>query len=74
MEGQVPPCLAWRDRSHPVSLGGTGPTLSAETGFTLASFAYTYNAANQRVGRTESDSSYWLYQYDALGQVIAAKK
>jgi len=48
------------------SLGGTGSTLSA--------FAYTYNAANQRMRVDLADGSFWLYAYDALGQVIAAKK
>ena len=37
-------------------------------------FNYQYNAANQRIGRTETDSSSWLYQYDALGQVIEGRK
>jgi RHS repeat-associated protein len=46
---------------------------------TLNSFAYAYNAANQRtradVGGTSSESpTYWLYTYDSLGQVISGKK
>jgi YD repeat-containing protein len=44
------------------------------TGSTLASFAYTYNDANQRVRVTLADGSYWLYEYDRLGQVIAGRK
>jgi RHS repeat-associated protein len=39
-----------------------------------ASFNYNYNTANQRTQRTEADSSYWVYQYDALGQVISGKR
>jgi RHS repeat-associated protein len=35
------------------------------------SFAYQYNAANQRTRATLTDGSYWVYQYDALGQVIS---
>ena len=48
------------------SLGGTGSTLSA--------FAYTYNAANQRVRVDLADGSFWLYEYDALGQVKSGKR
>jgi len=39
-----------------------------------ASFGYSYNSANQRVRADTSDSSYWVYQYDALGQVISGKR
>jgi RHS repeat-associated protein len=35
------------------------------------SFAYQYNAANQRTRATLGDGSYWVYQYDALGQVTS---
>ncbi|MCL5096851.1 MAG: RHS repeat-associated core domain-containing protein, partial [Candidatus Omnitrophica bacterium] len=38
------------------------------------SFAYAYNAANQRYRVTLNDGSYWLYTYDALGQVQSGKK
>jgi RHS repeat-associated protein len=41
---------------------------------TLASYAYGYNAANQRTNVVHADGSYWNYGYDALGQVITAKK
>ncbi len=34
-----------------------------------ASFAYTHNAARQRVRVDLADASYWEYTYDALGQV-----
>jgi RHS repeat-associated protein len=36
-------------------------------------FAYQYNDANQRILRTDSDASYWSYDYDSLGQVISGK-
>jgi RHS repeat-associated protein len=36
-------------------------------------FGYQYNDANQRVRRTDSDESYWSYEYDGLGQVTGAK-
>src|SRR5207237_3796504 len=38
------------------------------------SYAYAYNAADQRSRVDRNDSSYWLYQYDALGQVRSGKK
>ncbi len=38
------------------------------------SFDYTYNPANQRTLRRETDASYWRYEYDALGQVTSGKK
>jgi YD repeat-containing protein len=38
------------------------------------SFAYQYNAANQRTQATLIDGSAWRYQYDALGQMVAGNK
>jgi len=38
------------------------------------SFDYTYNPANQRTLRRETDASYWRYEYDSLGQVVSGKK
>jgi RHS repeat-associated protein len=40
----------------------------------VASFAYAYNSANQRTAVTNVDNSYWLYTYDALGQVTSGRK
>jgi RHS repeat-associated protein len=40
----------------------------------VASFAHQYNDANQRISVTLADGSYWLYQYDQLGQVISGKR
>ena len=37
-------------------------------------FNYDYNTANQRTKDTLVDGSYWVYQYDALGQVTSGKK
>ena len=39
-----------------------------------ASFNYNYNLANQRTAATNVDNSYWVYQYDSLGQVVSGKK
>ena len=38
------------------------------------SFAYEYNSANQRTRTTHADASYWIYQYDTLGQVTSGKR
>ena len=38
------------------------------------SFAYQYNAANQRTMNQLADGSYWRYGYDALGQVTLGNK
>jgi RHS repeat-associated protein len=35
---------------------------------------YAYNAADQRTSATNADGSYWVYQYDALGQVTNGVK
>ena len=34
---------------------------------------YSYNTANQRTKNTLVDGSYWMYQYDSLGQVTSAR-
>jgi YD repeat-containing protein len=36
--------------------------------------AYEYNAVNQRTGLTSPDGTYWVYTYDALGQVTGGMK
>jgi YD repeat-containing protein len=47
---------------------------STAGGAAVASQAYGYNTANQRIRKTEADGSYWIYEYDTLGQVIAGRK
>jgi RHS repeat-associated protein len=37
-------------------------------------FNYTYNTANQRTKNTLADGSYWIYQFDSLGQVTNGVK
>ncbi|MBI2927419.1 MAG: RHS repeat-associated core domain-containing protein [Verrucomicrobia bacterium] len=37
-------------------------------------YAYQYNDANQRVRMTLTDGSFWIYVYDALGQVVSGKR
>ncbi len=38
------------------------------------SFNYTYNDANQRTRVSLEDGSFWIYQYDKLGQVTSGKR
>ena len=44
------------------------------TGVPPVVFNYTYNAANQRTKNALADGSYWIYQYDLLGQVTGGVK
>jgi len=37
-------------------------------------FNYSYNNANQRTQDKLADGSYWVYQYDSLGQVTSGSK
>jgi RHS repeat-associated protein len=38
------------------------------------SHTYQYNEANQRTRADLEDGSFWVYQYDALGQVISGRR
>ena len=44
------------------------------TGSIPSQFGYQYNDANQRTRVTLADGSYWIYDYDTLGQVISGKR
>jgi RHS repeat-associated protein len=44
------------------------------SGLMPIAFNYNYNPANQRTKNTLADGSYWIYGYDALGQVTNACK
>lgn len=46
---------------------------SAPSASSAVKFAYQYNDANHRIRRTDSDESYWSYEYDPLGQVTSGK-
>src|SRR5437016_4027562 len=37
-------------------------------------YSYAYNDVNQRTRVQLNDGSFWIYQYDALGQVTSGKK
>jgi len=54
-------------------LTGIGSVPSG-AGVPPVSFTYNYDFANQRTRATLSDGSYWLYEYDSLGQVRSGKK
>jgi RHS repeat-associated protein len=47
---------------------GTGSTPS------VTSYAYSYNDANQRTRVNLADDSFWIYEYDSLGQVKSGKR
>ncbi len=47
------------------------PSGSAQLPF---SYGASYNEADQRITVTMNDGSYWVYEYDTLGQIKAAKK
>ena len=55
------------NRLTAISSGGASST-------SPISFQYAYNAANQRTQVTLIDGSYWLYGYDALGQLTNSCK
>lgn len=44
------------------------------TGVPPVSFNYAYNTANQRTKNVLADGSYWVYQYDTLGQATNGVK
>ncbi len=48
--------------------------VSTGAGGSVASFSYNYDNANQRIRVTVEDGSYWLYEYDASGQVTSGRK
>jgi RHS repeat-associated protein len=59
---------------HPLNrLLGISGVPGAANQLTLG-FAYVYNDANQRRRATSAEGSFWIYQYDNLGQVISGKK
>jgi RHS repeat-associated protein len=47
---------------------------SAPSAASPLSFGYGMNDANQRVQVTLADGSFWLYEYDNLGQVTSGKR
>ena len=49
-------------------------SVSTPSGASAISYQYQYNRLNQRTKAIEADGSYWLYQYDELGQVTSGKK
>ena len=49
-------------------------SISSGIGASAVGYSYAYNSANQRTRSTLADGSYWLYEFDSLGQVIAGNK
>jgi RHS repeat-associated protein len=46
----------------------------AASGESAAAFDYAYNDANQRTRVNMADGSFWIYEYDKLGQVTSGKR
>jgi len=44
------------------------------SGESAVSFDYAYNDANQRTRVNLDDGSFWIYEYDKLGQVVSGKR
>ena len=44
------------------------------SGLPPVAFNYNYNNANQRTQEKLADGSYWVYNYDSLGQVTGGHK
>ena len=49
-------------------------SISSSTGGKTYSYNYTYNDADKRTKCTLADGTYWIYDYDDLGQIIRGKK
>jgi YD repeat-containing protein len=47
---------------------------NAPSAATSLANAYMYNDGNQRTRCTMPDGSFWLYEYDPLGQLVSAKR
>jgi YD repeat-containing protein len=47
---------------------------SAPSGAAALSYSYGYNDANQRVQANLADGTFWVYEYDSLGQVRSGKR
>jgi len=44
------------------------------TGLAPLAYSYSYNDANQRTRVNLADGSFWIYEYDSLGQVKSGKR
>jgi RHS repeat-associated protein len=71
MQASTPVMTATKSYDY---LNRLGQMSSATSGGLTVSFGYSYNSANQRTRTTLADYSYWLYNYDSLGQVISGHK
>ena len=49
-------------------------SISSAVGSSAIGNSYACNNANQRIRSTLADGSYWLYEYDSLGQVRSGRK
>jgi YD repeat-containing protein len=44
------------------------------SGLSPLAYTYSYNDGNQRVRVNMADGSFWIYEYDRLGQIISGKR
>jgi len=61
------------DRLNRLTSVSSKPYGSAAASLPL-SFGYQYNTANQRTRADLGDGTYWVYEYDALGQVTGGRR
>ena len=54
--------------------GRLAEVCSTPAGGAPIAFRYAYNAAGQRVTNALADGGRWVYEYDALGQVVAGRR
>jgi len=52
----------------------TSITSRGSSSLPLSSFAYEYDSANRRTRSVLADGSYWMYEYDSLGQLKNGKR
>ena len=52
----------------------TSVTNTAYPSLEASGSSYQYNSANQRTRNYAADGTYWVYQYDDLGQVISGEE
>jgi RHS repeat-associated protein len=66
--------LLFRGLSHGVNRLTQISSVGGASSASPISFNYTYNQANQRTKNVLADGSYWIYQYDSLGQATNGVK
>jgi RHS repeat-associated protein len=63
----------WDKLNRLTTIGSQAYLNQAATGNQIG-FTYQYNRANQRTRADLADGTFWVYQYDSLGQVISGRR